>query len=205
MKSLAILAVLLLGAGTCAEAQRLSPHVPPPGTWSLTLSGGMIGMGSDLTQVQSEYRYRPMASLLIMRMLRSSFQVGVALGGGQIAAERDVVSSKVPMGTALAHAEYRVPLLQGQLSPLVFAQAGMIIAVPSVTTNGVRTTHDATLAPAYGGGFGLEFLHRRRYGVRFMVGGLLTGSDNLDGIEQGDRKDGAAWATLGITWFPFSR
>lgn len=205
MTRCAIIALLVLALAIPAGAQRSSRHMPQPGTWGITFSAGMTGMGGDLTQVQSEYRYKPFGSVLVTRQLRSGFQLGGILMGGLVGAERLQQRASSYMLAVGLHGEYRLSSGTGMLAPLLFVQAGAIAAAPD-HIDALDTFADAaSVSPFAGAGLGLDFSYLRRFGVRLMGGGMLTGSDKLDGVVSGGRNDGLAWASLGITWYLSSR
>lgn len=197
----AILAILALVLSLTAYAQRPSRHLPQPGAWGITFSAGVTGMGGDLTNVQSEYRYKPFGSILVTRQLRSNFQIGAMFSGGMLGAERDLQRASSIMGSIALHGEYRLPVGTGMLAPLAFVQIGAIGAAPDHLEDAQTFTDALTLAPFAGAGFGLDVTFHRRFGVRLMGGGMLTGTDKLDGIVSGARNDGVAWISLGVTWY----
>lgn len=201
MARCAILAMLAIVLSSTALAQRPSRHLPQPGAWGITLSAGLTGMGGDLTQVQSEYRYKPLGSILVTRQLRANFQLGAMLSGGMLGAERDLQRASSVMGALALHGEYRLPVGNGMLAPLAFVQIGVIGAAPDHLDDAESFADALTLAPFGGAGLGLDVSFHRRFGVRLMGGGMLTGTDKLDGIVSGARNDGVAWITLGVTWY----
>lgn len=187
------------------QMRSLTAH-PPAGTWRVTLTGGGLGLGCDLTNAGGTYRYRPFGELSLSRVMHPYIHLGVFSGIGSMSAKLDRLSGGNNFFWAGLDAELHLPVRRSMLSPFIFARVGGILAKPSTTYDAIVSEGRQTPGFIYGAGIGLEFVYRRVVGVRVQGGSVLTTSDKLDNIVSGNQNDGLSFLALGVSYyFTFSR
>ncbi len=207
MKSRICISVIALAvmAWTSLSQYRYNPNRPSSGTWHVSLSAGMIGLGCDVTEFDGSYRYRPLGDIDVGVTVNSYVGLSLFLGLGKMAAEFESIAVGNDYYWGGIDLELTLPISRGALAPFAFIRTGGILSKAEANIRSFQTEGPHTGAFMYGGGLGLDYVFRRSVGIRLKGGSVLTTSDKLDNIVSGDLNDGMSFISLGVTYYFPSR
>ena len=186
------------------------------GTFRIGIEAGLNVVGDEFTRTLSDYDFHPSGGIAGEYMITDDIGVDLTFRAAEFS--KDLTQLNIDLNTVIIdqfkyNSQYIAGLAGiyypigsfGAFTPIIGGRAGLMWSKASSSSILGKKTGTWETSFAYGLIASIDYMVSKSLSMRLDYCPLLTTSDNLDGLIQGDKKDGLSIFSVGVYWNIFER